>query len=309
MTTLSIIVPVFFNEESLPLLYEKLEQVSRQMNNVCFEYVFVDDGSKDNSYKVLLDISKSDKRVKIVKLSRNFGSFVACFAGLTYAKGDCALIMAADLQDPPELIPELFSKWQQGSEVVFAVKQKREESSMNIFFSSIFHRIFRLIALGNAPKHGFDFVLIGRKVIDVLVKSGEKNSSIMGQIIWAGFKTDQISYTKKARLHGKSRWKFWTKIKYFIDSIMAFSYFPIRMASFLGIGIALIGFIFAVYAVYRRIFFGVNVPGFTLLLVVILLTSGAQMILLGIIGEYIWRALDEARKRPIFIVDELINND
>lgn len=306
MNLLSVVVPVFFNEESLPTLYKRLNRISQEMKDVEFEYVFVDDGSGDNSYEVLLNLAKSDNRIKIVKLSRNFGSFVACLAGLTYAKGDCAVIMAADLQDPPKLLIDLFNKWRGGSEVVFAVREKREESKINIFFSNMFYKIFRLIALSSMPKQGFDFVLIGRKVIDIIVKSREKNSSIMGQILWAGFKTDQITYTKQARVHGTSRWSFWKKIKYFIDSIMAFSYFPIRIASFLGIVTAFVGFVFVIYAVWRKIFLGVNVPGFTLLLVSILLASGIQMILLGVIGEYLWRALDETRKRPSFVVDRFV---
>ena len=306
MNLLSVVVPVFFNEESLPILHKRLDQISQRMKNVGFEYVFVDDGSGDSSYEVLLNLAKTDNRIKIVKLSRNFGSFVACLAGLTYAKGDCAVIMAADLQDSPELLIDLFNKWRGGSEVVFAVREKREESKINIFFSSMFYKIFRLVALSNMPKQGFDFVLIGRKVIDFIVKSQEKNSSIMGQILWAGFKTDQIMYTKRARVHGSSRWNFWKKMKYGVDSIMAFSYFPIRVASFLGIVIAFIGFVFAIYTVWRKIFLGINVPGFTFLLVSILLVSGIQMILLGVIGEYLWRALDETRKRPSFIVDRFV---
>lgn len=308
MTLLSVVIPVYFNEESLPPLYKRLKAVSKQIKKTRFEYVFVDDGSGDNSFKVLEKFAKDDHQVKIVKLTRNFGSFVACLAGLTYSKGDCAVMMAADLQDPPELLIDLYNKWKKGSEVVFAVREKREESKINLFFSSLFYKIFRLIALENMPKQGFDFVLIGRKAIDFLVKSQEKNSSLMGQILWSGFKTDQIVYTKQARVHGSSRWNLGKKIKYFIDSIMAFSYFPIRVASFLGIIIALVGFIFAIYAVWRKIFLGINVPGFTLLLVSLLLASGTQMILLGIIGEYLWRALDETRKRPPFVVDQLVGD-
>lgn len=306
MVRLSVVIPVFFNEESLPILYQRLKRVAEKMAKVEFEYIFVDDGSGDNSYQVLTNLAESDHRVKVVKLTRNFGAFVACLAGLTYAKGHAAVIMAADLQDPPELLIKLFKKWEKGSEVVLAIREKREESRINLFFSQMFYRIFRLIALHNMPKQGFDFVLIGRKVIDFLVQSQEKNSSIMGQIIWAGFKTDQIMYTKQARTYGSSRWNFWKKMKYCLDSIMAFSYFPIRVSSFLGIVVALIGFVFAVYAVWRKIFLGIDVQGFTLLLVSVLLASGLQMILLGIIGEYLWRTLDETRKRPPFLVERVV---
>ena len=303
---LSIIIPVYYNEKSLPILYERLNKVSGEIKDVDFEYVFVDDGSGDNSYNVLHGIAKNDTCVKVVKLSRNFGSFVACLAGLTYCKGDCAVIMAADLQDPPELINELLYKWKQGNEIVYAVREKREESGIKVFFSKLYYRIFKLIALSNMPKGGFDFVLLGRKVIDAIVKAREKNSTLIGQILWVGFKSDYILYTKKAREHGKSRWTLRKKIKYFLDSILAFSFFPIRIISAFGILVAFCAFSFGLYTIFLRIFLGVEVKGFTTLIVVILFTSGIQMIMLGIVGEYLWRTLEETRNRPNFVVDQLI---
>ncbi len=309
MPLFSVIVPVYFNEGSLPQLYKELDSVSKHLKDADFEFVFVDDGSGDHSFEILKGLSAKDRRVKVVKLSRNFGSFVACLAGLEYSKGDCAAIIAADLQDPPELLVDLFEKWRAGSKVVFAIRKRREENFLNILFASLYYKLFRVFALKNMPAMGFDFVLIDRKVIDILVQTQEKNTTLMGQILWMGFKQDYIYYTKVKRPYGKSKWTITKKLKYFIDSIMAFSYFPIRLISAFGIIFALFGFVFGLFVIGRRILFGVEVPGFTTLVVLILFASGMQMIMLGVIGEYLWRNIEEVRKRPNYIVDLLVGFD
>lgn len=306
MKLISIVIPVYYNEDSLPILYERLNKVSGDIKDALFEFIFVDDGSGDNSFSVIEGLSKSDNRVKIVKLSRNFGSFVACLAGLNYARGDCAVIMAADLQDPPELIGQLYKKWENGSKVVCAVRESREDGRIKVSLANIYYRLLRRIALKDMPQGGFDYALIDRKVVDVLVHMKEKNTSLMGQILWTGFNRDIIYYCKKERKHGKSMWTLSKKIKYFIDSFLAFSYFPIRAISLLGIVFAFFAFMFGIYIIFQKIFFSVSVQGFTTLIVVILFTAGIQMIMLGVVGEYLWRNFDETRKRPIFIVDEIV---
>lgn len=303
MTLFSVILPVYFNEESLPPLYKRLDGVSKKLQDVNFEFIFVDDASGDSSFDILRDLSDKDNRVKTLKLSKNFGSFMACLAGLEYSTGDCAAIMAADLQDPPEILTELFEKWQKGNEIICAVKKNREETPLTVFFSKLYYRLFRLFAMKEMPPQGFDFVLIDRKIIDVLVRMKEKNTTLMGQILWMGFKKDYIYYTKAKRRYGKSKWTLAKKVKYFIDSFMSFSYFPIRLISASGIFVAFLGFIFGLFAITKRIFFGVDVPGLTTVIVLILFTSGVQMVLLGVIGEYLWRNLEETRKRPPYIVD------
>ena len=306
MSLYSVIVPVYFNEESLPLLYESLIKVAEDLKKTFFEFIFIDDGSGDRSFEILEEFSKKDSRVKVVKLSRNFGSFVACLAGLSYAKGDCAAIIAADLQDPPELLTKFYKNWEAGSKIVCAVRESREESKVKIFFSNIYYFLLRLIAIKEMPRGGFDSVLIDRKVMDVLVNIKEKNTTLMGQILWTGFNRDIIYYCKKERRHGKSKWTLSKKVKYFIDSFIAFSYFPIRAISLSGILIAFLAFLFGIYTILQKIFFGVAVQGFTTLIVVILFTSGVQMVMIGVVGEYLWRNLDETRKRPVFIVDKLV---
>jgi dolichol-phosphate mannosyltransferase len=306
MKVVSIIIPVFYNAESLTILYEEIKSVINKMADVQFELIFVDDGSGDNSFSILTDIARNDNRVKLIKLSRNFGAFAACFAGLTYAKGACAIFMAADLQDPPEIVYDLIERWKSGYEIVYAIRKKREEKRLKILFSNIFYAIFRKIALKDIPAGGFDFVLIGRKVIDVILTAREKNSSLIGQILWTGFKAGSIFYTKKKRQFGHSRWTLGKKIKYLTDSLLSFSYFPIRAISLLGVVMALLSFIFGLYIIFQKIFLGINVPGFASLIVIILFTSGIQMLILGILGEYLWRNLEETRNRPMFVIDKVI---
>ncbi|MFA5156662.1 MAG: glycosyltransferase family 2 protein [Candidatus Omnitrophota bacterium] len=309
MKLATVIIPVFYNAESLPALYEQTNAAIKDIPDVRFELIFVDDGSGDNSFDVLSGIARNDSRVRIIKLTRNFGAFAACFAGLSYAKGDCAIFMAADLQDPPEILSKLIEKWKNGSEIVYAARQKREEAKLKIFFSNIFYFIFRKIALKDMPPTGFDFVLIGRKVIDVLLSAKEKNSSLIGQILWTGFKADSVPCIKKKRYFGRSRWVLSKKIKYLIDSLLSFSYFPIRAISLIGITMAMLSFIFGLYIISQKIFLGIPVPGFASILVIILFTSGIQMLMLGVLGEYLWRNLEETRGRPMFVVERLAGFD
>lgn len=306
---LSVIVPVYFNAESLPILHDRLNQVSQTLNNAKFEFVFVDDRSGDNSFEVLKKIASKDSRVKVIRLSKNFGSFVACLAGLSHCKGDTATIIAADLQDPPELIIKFFEKWQQGNKVICAVRAAREENPLKVFIANIYYRLLRKYALNEMPKGGFDSVMVDRKIIDFLVATKEKNTSLMGLILWAGFDRCYIDYTKQERLHGKSRWTLSKKIKYFIDSFLGFSYIPIRAISVFGIITAIIAIISAIYIVFQTLFVGVDVKGFPTTIVVILLSSAIQMLMIGVLGEYIWRNLEETRKRPVFLVDQIIENE
>jgi polyisoprenyl-phosphate glycosyltransferase len=303
MDKLSIVIPVYYNELNIPHLYPKLIEV---INNNMFqaELIFVDDGSGDNSYNELLKLREKDNRIKIIKLSRNFGSHIAILAGLSYATGDCATVISADLQDPPEIILSMFKKWKEKNKVVLAVRQDREESWVQKKFSNTYYKLMKKIALPNMPEGGFDCFLIDRQVVDVLSNMKEKNSTIMGQILWSGFKTEKIYYVRKKREIGKSRWTLSKKIKLFIDSFLAFSYFPIKFISVFGVLISFIGFISAVIVFVNKILNDVPVQGWTSLMIVVLLLSGVQLITLGIIGEYLWRNFDATRERPIFVIEE-----
>jgi dolichol-phosphate mannosyltransferase len=304
MKKLSLIIPVYFNAKNLPVTYAKLCQQVLNELELDYELIFVDDGSGDNSWQVLQELKQKNPKIKLVKLSRNFGSHAAILAGLTQAQGDAATVISADLQDPPEIIKQMLTQWQAGYKVVLAVRADRQESFFQKFFSNSYYNLMRRFARPNMPRGGFECFLIDRQVINVITQIEEKNSTLMGQILWCGFKTTVISYTRQARTIGKSRWTLSKKIKLFIDSFTAFSYFPIRLMSALGFFVALIAFCYGIFILVSRIFFSIPVPGFTTLAILILFLSGLQMLMLGIIGEYLWRSFDESRRRPPFIIDD-----
>lgn len=304
MTKLSIIVPVYYNELNLDDLYKKLSEHVFKKLDIDYELIMVDDGSKDNSYQKMEELSKKDKKIKLVKLARNFGSHVAILAGLSVATGDCATSISADLQDPPEIILQMIEKWQTGKKVVLAVRKDREESLVQKFFSNTYYKLLRKFALSNMPKGGFDCFLIDRQVIDILNQMEEKNTTLMGQILWCGFEHDTVYYVRRKREVGKSRWTLSKKIKLFLDSFLGFSYFPIRFASILGCIFSFIALIWLIYIIVIKLFGGINTAGWTTLMVVVLLSSGLILLTLGIIGEYLWRVFDTVRNRPIFIVEK-----
>lgn len=305
---LSIVIPIYYNEKNIPITYARLKETV--FNNVVdYELILVDDGSEDNSWAEMQKIRSQDDKVKIIRLSRNFGSITAQLAGLSYVTGDCATVIAADLQDPPEIILDLMKKWEQGTKVCLAVRADREEGFVQKFISNTFYKIMRKVALKNMPLGGFDCFLIDKQVVEVLKNIEEKNSSIVGQILWCGFKTEQISYVRKSREIGESRWTLSKKIKYFMDSILAFSYAPIRMTIVGGLLVSLVSFTLILLLILQRIFMSVPIQGWTSIICLILFTFGVQLIILGMIGEYLWRALDESRKRPAFIIDKKLGLD
>lgn len=305
MPKVSIVVPVYHNELNLPKLFERLYGIGAQ-NKFDIEFVFVDDGSQDGSFSLLKTQADKDDRVKVIKLSRNFGSFVASLAGLRNATGDCVVLISADLQDPPEMIPEMVDAWLSGFKVVLAVRENRKDSFWVTKTSNFFYWLMQKIALREMPLGGFDFFLIDRQVADTISRLEEKNTSLIGLIIWLGFKRKILHYTREERELGKSMWTFTKKLKYFIDSIAAFSYFPLRMASVVGVSISFVAFLYILY-IFFMYFFLVQPPtGWSTMMVVVLFLSGIQLTILGVIGEYLWRNLDETRKRPVYIVDETL---
>ena len=304
MDKVSIIVPIYYNELNIPHLYEQMNEKILSRTDFEAEIVCVDDGSKDGSYKALLELREKDDRFKVVKLSRNFGSHTAILAGFAHATGDCMTMVAADLQEPLEIIIEMYEKWKQGKKVVIAVRKDREDGFFQKLFSNTYYSLMQKYALKDMPSGGFDCFFIDKKVRDVLVSMNEKNSSIVGQVLWAGFEMDKIYYVRKKREIGESKWTLSKKIKLFIDSFMAFSYVPIRFISTLGIFISIVGFILAVFLIVNKFMFNVPVQGWTTMMITLLMLSGIQMLTLGVIGEYLWRNFDESRERPTYKVEE-----
>lgn len=308
MSCLSIVVPVYHNSQSLPALVKRLSKIAeKEFQGDLFELIFVDDGSGDNSFEVLTKLSQEDSRICIVRLSRNFGSNAAILAGLSCAKGDAVVVISADLQDPPELIPEMVQAWMDGNQVVLAARNKRKDPLVSKLSSAITNRMLRLLVFPDYPPNGFDFMLLDHRVVEIIVSMKEMNAYIFGLAMWVGFQRKVIFYDRVAREHGRSRWTLSKKIKYFVDIFVAFSFLPLRIASVTGLFFAFLGFLYATVLIGMRVFSAIPIPGWTTLIVVVLFSSGLQLLLLGVLGEYMWRALDESRNRPPFIVAEMKN--
>lgn len=306
MKTISIVVPVYFNEQNLPDTIPQLLSLAEKLPGYSLELVFVDDGSGDRSLDLLLEYrSQNPGKIKVVKLTRNFGSMSAIQAGFTVATGDCVGMISADLQDPPEIFLDMVSHWEKGSKAVFAVRQGREEHVVQKMLSNTYYSLIRRFALAEYPNGGFDFFLIDRQVVADLNRIQEKNTNVMTLIYWLGYKPVMIPYIRRQRAKGKSRWTFAKKIKLFIDTFVAFSFFPIRILSVLGLLVAAGSFLYGGFVLFYWFFYGIEVKGYVPIIVVLAFNSGLQMAMLGVLGEYLWRTLDEVRRRPQFVIDEI----
>lgn len=309
MKKISIVIPVYFNEENLPETISRLLDLQNKLNQYQFELIFVDDGSKDKSLDMLLSFQiKNPKEIKIVKLTRNFGSMSAIQAGLTVSSGDCVGVIAADLQDPPELFVDMLKHWENGIKAVLAIRKNRQDPPLQKIFSKSFYSLLRKYAIQDYPKNGFDFMLIDKQIVEEVNKIREKNTNLFTLIFWLGYNYVTIPYTRVARTKGKSKWTLGKKIKLFIDSFVAFSYFPIRIVSVLGIIFALTAFVYGIYVFYNWIHGTIKIEGWTTLIIILAFTAGLQMIMLGVLGEYLWRILDESRKRPSFVIDKIFDS-
>jgi dolichol-phosphate mannosyltransferase len=304
----SVVVAAYNEEGNLPTLYERLRKLDWAGLGLEPEYIFVDDHSSDRTQEILAGFASGDPSVKVLRFSKNFGSHKAFSAGLENCSGDAAVILAADLQDPPETIPLLVGKWRAGAEVVWAVRGSREgESLVTKTLSHLYYSLMRRYAEVRPPPKGADFLLVGRSVIEQLRAAPEKHTSLISLIQWMGFEQDHITYDKESRLSGRSKWTLRKKLKLAVDSFVSFSYAPVRLASFAGFAFALIGFTYAAIIAARAIFMGSEVQGWPSMMCVLLIVSGVQLLMLGILGEYLWRTFDESRGRPRFIIEKRIN--
>lgn len=308
MSKISIVVPVYYNEDTLPDLYRDMKA---KILGVLGEYelVFVDDGSGDDSWKIMNEIKALDENVRLVKLSRNFGEHAALLAGLSVCTGDCAVTKQADLQEDSTLILEMYESWKKGNKVVLAVRRSRDESRVKVFFANLYYAIVRKFVNKNMPVGGCDCYLIDRRVIEVLERLDEKNSSLTLQVLWAGFQTDMVYFDRRDREKGKSRWTFAKKFKLVMDSMMSFSYVPIRFMTAIGVIFDIFALIMMINVLVEYFTKGVPILGWASLMCLVLLSSGLILSMLGILGEYLWRTLDASRARPPFIIDEEIRPD
>lgn len=303
----SIVIPVYCNEASLQPLHGRLSEMAAQHAHLTHEFIFVDDGSEDASFVRLQQLAAADPRVRVLRLSRNFGSHSACLAGLTVARGDCVAIIAADLQEPAELPWHMRAQWSPATPVVLAARRSRNEEPSKIAFARLYYSIMRRLAFPRMPEGGFDCFLIDRRVRDHITALNETNGPLTGLVLWTGFAFAQVEYDRLARPHGHSRWTLGKRIKLVIDSVVAFSYAPVRAMSAIGVSLGLLGFLYAILIVVNKLTTGIEVSGWSSLMAALLVLSGVQLIALGVLGEYVWRTLDATRRRPNFIVAETRN--
>ncbi len=309
MSKLSIIIPCYFNELNIPVTAaELLRNESNFPAGTTFEYVMVDDGSGDDTLGALKKFQQQCEpgKVKIVKLAGNFGSYNAIQAGMKYATGDCNIVIAADLQDPVELMPEMLKMWQSGFKLVIANRKDREDHLMSRLLASRYQKLIKKYALPNLPDGGFDYCLFDKQLKEQVIALNEKNTNSLYLLLTLNYPYACIPYTRKKREIGKSRWTLKKKIKLFVDSFVSFSYFPLRLITVAGFVLGFVSLIYASVVAYARLTGKIQVEGFTAMMLVFLFISAFQMIAIGIIGEYLWRTLEASRKRPPYVVDEVI---
>lgn len=308
MPKLSIIIPCYYNEANIPVTAAELTENEKNFPaGLEFEYVMVDDGSKDNTIQALKNFkAQYPDKVRIVKLSGNFGSYNAIQAGMKYATGDCNVVIAADLQDPPELIAKMYDYWQKGFKLVLANREDREDSFFTRTFAVWYQRMIKKYALPNLPKGGFDFCLFDKQLSEQIVKMNEGNTNSLYLLTWLNYDYACIPYTRRKRQIGKSRWTLKKKIKLFIDSFVSFSYVPLRMITVGGIILGICALAYGIFVIVAKLTGLISLQGWTTMMVVFLFVSAFQMLGIGIIGEYMWRTLEAARKRPPYVVDEVL---
>ncbi len=302
----SIVVPVFNEAESLSYLYEEVIKVMEKIGEP-FELVLVNDGSSDRSYQIMQVLHERDPRVRVIDFSRNFGHQIAISAGLDYARGQAVVIMDADLQDPPEVIPALIACWKNGAEVVYAQRSQRKgETPLKLLTAAAFYRLITQLTSVDIPRDAGDFRLLDRRVVDVLVKMREQHRFMRGLSAWVGFRQKAVPYIRHERFAGTTKYPLRKMINFSLDAITSFSHVPLKLATSFGFALAGISLLGILIAVILRIFTGAIV-GQASTLILVLFLGGIQLIFLGIIGEYLGRIYDEVRARPLYIVREVLD--
>ena len=301
----SVILPVFNEQDNLLKLHQRLTGAIDSITTD-YEMIFIDDCSNDNSYEILKALNKQDLRVKIIKFTKNCGHQIAITCGLDFAEGNAAIIMDADLQDPPEVIPKFIEKHEQGYEIVYAIREKREGET---FFKKVtaffFYRIMKVFTNIEMPLDAGDFRLIDRKVIDSLKSMQERNKFLRGLIVWTGYSQIGVPFRRDARNAGTTKYTTLKMFKLAFDGIFSFSNIPLRFATIFGLLVSVLSFLLAIYALYLK-FSNIAVPGWTSLLLTILFIGGVQLMTIGIIGEYLGRIYDEVKMRPLYIIKKKI---
>ncbi|MEL6402827.1 MAG: glycosyltransferase family 2 protein [Chloroflexota bacterium] len=306
MTMVSVVVPVYHNEGSLLPLYEKFTEIEAQLNarDITLQLIFVDDGSQDASFERLMEIKKKRPETTIVKLARNFGAVTASKTGLKFVEGDCFMWIAADLQDPPAVILEMVSHWKAGNKYVIVVRNQREDPPLSKLFSSIYYRLLRTFVMPNYPEGGFDLAMMDAQLLPYIRDSSKRiNTPLLSY--WLGFTPYIMTYDRQKRIHGKSQWSFIKRLNFMLDSLLGFSVLPLRFISFVGLIVSILSFLYGISVSVAAILGNVPVQGFATLVSLITFLLGLIIIMLGIIGEYIWRIFIQVNQRPEAVIDEV----
>ncbi|MGN6720464.1 MAG: glycosyltransferase family 2 protein, partial [Candidatus Binatia bacterium] len=306
-TLLSIVTPVFNETDVIELFYDRMRKALEVLNGVTYELIFVDDGSTDGSYEKLVSFANHDPDIKIIKFSRNFGHQIAITAGIDQAKGDAVVVIDADLQDPPEIIKEFLTKWQEGYDVVYGVRAKREgESKIKLLTAAGFYRLLRHIINLDIPIDVGDFRLMSRRVVDSFKELKERDRFVRGLVSWIGFKQTGVPYLRDRRFAGETKFPYRKMIRFALDGITSFSDVPLKMATWLGYFTSLIALLY-LCSVFVQKALGYTVQGWATIMVGMLFLGGVQLISLGIVGEYIGRIFNEVKQRPLYVVDEIFD--
>ena len=306
MDLISVVVPCYNEEESLPAFYKEIHKLTKKMESVNFEFIFIDDGSKDKTLPMLKYLHRKDKRVRFISFSRNFGKEAGMLAGLKAAKGDYVAIMDVDLQDPPSLLPEMYQTVKNGEyDCVATIRTTRKgEPPIRSFFARMFYKIINKMSDADIVDGARDFRLMRRKMVDAILSMQEYNRFSKGIFGWVGFKTKWLEYVNVERVAGETKWSFWKLFKYSMEGIMAFSTTPLYLSSIMGFAVCFITFVLACFYAIKKIFFGDPTAGFPTLICVIAFLGGIQLIGIGVVGMYLSKTYLETKRRPVYIIRE-----
>ena len=305
MKKITIIIPAYNEEESLPHLYERLEKLMSSMEHYEFEILFVNDGSKDNTINLIKEYREKDNRICYVDFSRNFGKEIAMIAGLDYATGDCVIFMDADLQDPPELIPELVKYWEEGYDDVYAKRSSRKgETWLKKFTSKMYYRVLQHLTNVPIQQDTGDFRLLDRRCVNALRKMRESQRNSKSMFSWIGYKKKEVLYDRDPRIAGQTKWNYKKLIDLAIDGITSFTTSPLRISTYISIPTFIVLFVYFVYVIVKCIVTSTMIQAYQAIILLILFFSGVQILLFGIIGEYLGRIFNESKDRPLYLVNE-----
>ena len=305
MKKISVIIPAYNEEESLPLLYDRMEKLMNDMQNYEFEILFVNDGSKDKTLEIIKNMREKDNRICYVDFSRNFGKEIAMIAGLDYATGDCVVFMDADLQDPPELIPQLVKYWEEGYDDVYAKRRSRKgETWLKKFTSKVYYRVLQHLTKVEIQEDTGDFRLLDRRCVNALKKLRESQRNTKSMFSWIGYKKKEVLYDRDPRVAGKTKWNYIKLIDLAIDGITSFTTSPLRLATYISIPTFIVLFVYFIYVIAKSIVIQEAIQAYQAIILLILFFSGIQILLFGIVGEYLGRIFNETKNRPLYLVNE-----